>query len=800
MKILLVAPLLFLLAPLSVGQSNLQELIDATPDGGVLELEAGRAYKSDSEIWIVGRKGLTLRGGKGTEIVCTQGSPDVIVITDSADITLEGITAYHEEQPGGCGGGVVAIFTSHDIRVEDCDLNGSGAIGVYARESRNLTVKHNKIHNNSFTAFFLHQCTKVRFTENEFYENESDSRVQSTTSFYAIGNTLDGKPWTPDEADPLPSEIQRLIEEAPDGAVIELEPRRYDLNAGLVIDRCVGLTLRGQTGTSLVCKRQNEPAILVSNSEGVALEGLRFLREPAGGKYAAPILNLLDSRDLKLVGCDLPDVVAKGVHGLVVEGNEIRSPHGRGLELSDCKDVNIVRNGFHGTLSIYRLDGEQVPQSSENTLDGLPWRRVQAPIAQAPLVQQFIAYDRQSLQEIPSSATSIALYWFHDDWLALLSRFERLEELLLVADTETTGSQFAKLGRLPNLRRLTVVGDSGLRSRSAGQQLGTLGNIEELHLQASFLDRAVFGGEFLAGLCAGNAPLPNLRVLTLDDTGQDAPASELGKLSRAANLRELVLVDLPFDSVQGSWFRELSTTNQLRVLRLHVSDEPWRDSWQLNPAAAASLGLLTRMEVLEIEGVFFEEDTDLQFLNRMSELRELRFLLARGGSGLDQRAYKGLARNQKLESVLIQGTSTYSMDGASADALWSIPNLKSAAIDFAPPPDALLRMPRHVKSLRVEALLDREQWIAMAALAREAQLDTLDLEGLDEPIPAEFFQSIRLRELIFEDQDLAGIPWATFGTNTTVQVLRLKQCPSLDPAGLAQFKRLNPTCAVFLED
>ena len=87
-------------------------------------------------------------------------------------------------------GGVVAFRESEYVVVADCDLYGSGTVGVGISDSRRITIERSKIHDCTYQIASVHGSTDVRFDEMEFANNREFNLVEvDASSAVTIANS-----------------------------------------------------------------------------------------------------------------------------------------------------------------------------------------------------------------------------------------------------------------------------------------------------------------------------------------------------------------------------------------------------------------------------------------------------------------------------------------------------------------------------------------------------------------------------------------------------------------------------------
>jgi len=142
---------------LTVGEgeqfSTPQQAIDEVMDGDTILIRAGKYEFNDSiELW--GHSDIWIFGEEGTRLICDSQVENVMWIINSDRITVSGISATHTEPADDerCYGNVFGIDGCDDITIENCEINGCGAIGVYTLLVDGIVLRNNFIHDNTLWA------------------------------------------------------------------------------------------------------------------------------------------------------------------------------------------------------------------------------------------------------------------------------------------------------------------------------------------------------------------------------------------------------------------------------------------------------------------------------------------------------------------------------------------------------------------------------------------------------------------------------------------------------------------------
>jgi len=120
--------------------------------------------------------------GARTRLVTGIASATVIVLKDSTNVTLQGLSIGHSVE-GTCGGGVVIVLGGSNVRLDGCKLSGSGTFGVEAYRTKDLSVTKSRIFHTSEGAIRIFDTDGVSISDTTIDDNKSVS------SFVIIGSS-----------------------------------------------------------------------------------------------------------------------------------------------------------------------------------------------------------------------------------------------------------------------------------------------------------------------------------------------------------------------------------------------------------------------------------------------------------------------------------------------------------------------------------------------------------------------------------------------------------------------------------
>jgi hypothetical protein len=171
--------------------TDLQALIDQTPDNGVVRIPKGR-YTINHGLVIKGRSHLSILADVGTQILLTDTDQDVLTITDSHQIRVFNVLMRHVTpmKQYECHGGVISISGSRKVVIANSELNGCGAVGISARDTQDLTIEHCYIHNNSFNALYFSDIRGLRLWSNVITANANTLQLYGVDDMQMSDNII----------------------------------------------------------------------------------------------------------------------------------------------------------------------------------------------------------------------------------------------------------------------------------------------------------------------------------------------------------------------------------------------------------------------------------------------------------------------------------------------------------------------------------------------------------------------------------------------------------------------------------
>lgn len=169
---------------------RLQETLERLEPGDKVVFERGE-YRLLNSLELFEKQDITLEGRGKVEFILPDLWQPVISVAQCRRVTIRHIRARHAESLQGyeCEGAVISIQKSEKIGIFDCHLNGCGAAGVYAIESKTVVVKDNTIFNNTYAGVWLAQ-SEAYVLNNRIVDNAASVITWGDCRLTMIGNEI----------------------------------------------------------------------------------------------------------------------------------------------------------------------------------------------------------------------------------------------------------------------------------------------------------------------------------------------------------------------------------------------------------------------------------------------------------------------------------------------------------------------------------------------------------------------------------------------------------------------------------
>jgi len=131
---------------------------------------------------------LTINSSKQTNIIVDNPEQNILTFYKSKKIELNNVKLFHLPTDF-CKGEVLVCINSENIKIKNCELNGSGSIGLRLENVNNTSIENSKLFNNSINALVLHNSKDVIINQSQFYDNECLYLISMIDSDCKIKNT-----------------------------------------------------------------------------------------------------------------------------------------------------------------------------------------------------------------------------------------------------------------------------------------------------------------------------------------------------------------------------------------------------------------------------------------------------------------------------------------------------------------------------------------------------------------------------------------------------------------------------------
>jgi polygalacturonase len=137
------------------------------------------------ELVITGLSNLTLRAEGGATLLASPRYAFTLTFVDCRNLVLEGLTLGHTEE-GYCAGGVVRLDTCEKVRIQGCDLFGSGTVGVDAVECTGISLRDSTIRDCTSGAFWATRVRDLRLERTRITGNVASPLLMIDSSWVVL--------------------------------------------------------------------------------------------------------------------------------------------------------------------------------------------------------------------------------------------------------------------------------------------------------------------------------------------------------------------------------------------------------------------------------------------------------------------------------------------------------------------------------------------------------------------------------------------------------------------------------------
>lgn len=123
-------------------------------------------------------------------------------------------------------------------------------------------------------------------------------------------------------------DLQSAINNAPDGAVIEIDPGQYISENNIEIKGKFNLILRGSTGSEIITSSKWSDVLSITESENITLENLTLRHDiPVDDYCSGMVINLFQVKDIKVLNCDVNGCGWLGIYGYRLDGLTVKDSY-----------------------------------------------------------------------------------------------------------------------------------------------------------------------------------------------------------------------------------------------------------------------------------------------------------------------------------------------------------------------------------------------------------------------------------------------------------------------------------------
>lgn len=109
--------------------------------------------------------GLRIIGQGQVSVLAKPRYAEVITFRESWDLSLDGLTLGHTQEPGICAAGVLSFQDCDGVQVDGCRLFGCGSIGITATNCQSVAVRGSQIDSCSDGAVIASSCRDLRIED-----------------------------------------------------------------------------------------------------------------------------------------------------------------------------------------------------------------------------------------------------------------------------------------------------------------------------------------------------------------------------------------------------------------------------------------------------------------------------------------------------------------------------------------------------------------------------------------------------------------------------------------------------------
>lgn len=370
-------------------------LVEQAPSGTVIYFQAGE-YKLES-FFLYKKSNLALIGGGDVRFSGYRPDANILTLQYCTNILIHNITLSHlrRTERDSCTGDVISVRESEDISIYDCDLNGSGIVGVRLKNVSNIFMFGNTFHENSSWALHAWDSESITLMNNLLFQNGGvvfnngfqytndlsdknpsgvfmkgnvilSNRTHTNIAVLALGNIQSivknievNSPQSPELLD-LNQDItyiypggdwQKTVNSVKSYSTIEFTPGDYYGN--IVLEQLKGVRLLGSENVRVVGTNSLDVLLRIDNCSQVNVEGIKFeYRKIKGSPVKSnEMISVIESKEISFNECVIkgPAVSAFQVYGcddIIIQTCLIQDAQLWTLDISHSFNIDLFHNKF----------------------------------------------------------------------------------------------------------------------------------------------------------------------------------------------------------------------------------------------------------------------------------------------------------------------------------------------------------------------------------------------------------------------------------------------------------------------
>lgn len=182
----------------NLGQNIFQKLIDKSNNGDTIYFPSGE-HIIDEPIFIRDKRNITIIGNENCRILLTDLQRNVLLVQTSNTINISNLYLSHYKplKTYECNGGVLYIGKAMNVVIDNCELEGSGTIGISGVNVENIEISNCHIHDNTFHALWFSRAINVLIEKCKIEKNANFLQLDKVDNLSMSDNLIrdNGRYW-----------------------------------------------------------------------------------------------------------------------------------------------------------------------------------------------------------------------------------------------------------------------------------------------------------------------------------------------------------------------------------------------------------------------------------------------------------------------------------------------------------------------------------------------------------------------------------------------------------------------------